>query len=370
MLWFRPVLTRLREELLLLALLIALPLLFWAAPLEAQALPRLVDWKTIAALAGLMVLSRGLEDSGCLARAGTWLLRHMRTERALALCLVLFAAALSAVVTNDVALFISVPLTLGLGRAVALPLGRLVIFQALAVNTGSSLSPVGNPQNLFLWQSTGVGFTEFLSAMAPLSLSLLLLLAGATALAFVGRPLALKPAQPIATQRRPLMWLSLISYPVFLVSLEMGYAGVAAIAVLLLYLALFPRVLMGVDWLLLAVFILMFVDLGLLARLPAVAAPVQTLQALPGGDFTAGVVVSQLLSNVPATIFLEEFTDNWRLLAWGVNVGGFGLAIGSLANLIALRLARQPGLWREFHQWSLPALVVSCVAGIWLIARW
>src|SRR5690554_6797570 len=74
---------------------------------------------------------------------------------------------------------------------------------------------------------------------------------------------------------------------------------------------------------------------------------------------TASVVVSQFISNVPATILLASFTDDWQALAWGVSVGGFGLAIGSLANLIALRLARVEGLWREFHLWSLPALVLA-----------
>ena len=69
------------------------------------------------------------------------------------------------------------------------------------------------------------------------------------------------------------------------------------------------------------------------------------------------------MSNVPAAIFLAPFTDDWRGLAWGVSVGGFGLAIGSLANLIALRLARQPGLWLEFHLWSVPMLILALTIG-------
>ena len=77
---------------------------------------------------------------------------------------------------------------------------------------------------------------------------------------------------------------------------------------------------------------------------------------LPGGLLMAGALLSQAISNVPATIFLNAFTEDWRTLAWAVAVGGFGTAIGSLANLIALRLARQAGLWREFHLWSVPVL--------------
>ncbi|MFC3853866.1 hypothetical protein ACFOSD_13885 [Salinispirillum marinum] len=74
------------------------------------------------------------------------------------------------------------------------------------------------------------------------------------------------------------------------------------------------------------------------------------------------------MSNVPANILLAEFTSDWRTLAWGVSVGGLGFMLGSLANLIALRLARQPGLWKEFHAWSLPLFAVSLLLGGWLNA--
>jgi Na+/H+ antiporter NhaD/arsenite permease-like protein len=126
-------------------------------------------------------------------------------------------------------------------------------------------------------------------------------------------------------------------------------------------------VLAGIDWLLLLVFLLMFVDLGLLARLPPVQAAVPGWLAGPAGLFGVGVGLSQLISNVPATLFLAAFSDDWRTLAWAVSVGGFGLAIGSLANLIALRLARQPGLWREFHLWSGIMLVAGVLLAAWLL---
>lgn len=79
------------------------------------------------------------------------------------------------------------------------------------------------------------------------------------------------------------------------------------------------------------------------------------------------VALSQFISNVPATIFPDAFTDDWRTLAWAVSVGGFDTAIGSPANLIALRLSRQPHLWREFHFWSVPVPVVAFGLAYWLI---
>jgi Na+/H+ antiporter NhaD/arsenite permease-like protein len=353
------VLARLRQEWLLAVLMVALGPLLWLMPEHLRHLPQFVHWQTLGALTGLMVLSRGLEDSGYLFKAGGWLLTRLHSERKLAVALVLFSAVLSAVVTNDVTLFIVVPLTLGLTSAARLPIGRLIVFEALAVNAGSAASPIGNPQNLFLWQSSGVSFIEFTLAMAPLAGGLVLLLLAAAWFAFDRGRIDVTERVPVPSLRRGLLVLSLALYPPFLLLVEAGWVLPATVAVLGIYLLVARRVLAGVDWLLLLVFLLMFVDLGLLARWPPLAEMAVGAEDLPGGMLTTGALLSQLISNVPAAIFLAEFTTDWRALAWGVSVGGFGLAIGSLANLIALRLARRPGLWWEFHRWSLPALALA-----------
>ncbi|MBX3706660.1 MAG: hypothetical protein KF911_08480 [Pseudomonadales bacterium] len=358
---------RIRADWLLLALAGALPVLLLAAPgpdmNQLAGLHRLVHWDTIGALAGLMVLSRALEDSGYLFRAGRWLLARVHGERTLAAVLVLFSAGLSALVTNDVTLFIVVPLTLGLSSVAHLPIGRLVIFEALAVNAGSALSPIGNPQNLFLWQQAGVSFLEFTVAMAPLSTALLLMLLAVIPFAFSGGPITFVERMPAAAERRRLFLLTLALYPLFLASVELGFTVPATFALIVLYALVARGVLAGVDWLLLVVFVLMFADLGLLAGIPAVAELAVRHELAPGGLLTTGILLSQAISNVPAAIFLAGFTDDWRTLAWAVSVGGFGFALGSMANLIALRLAREPGLWRAFHAWALPALAAG-----WLIA--
>ena len=363
----RIILTRLAEDRLLLALLAGLALLLLVAPQRTEELATLVDWRTVFALAGLLVLSRGLEESGMLARAGRRLLGTAPGERRLAAALVVFSALLSTVVTNDVALFVIVPLTVGLGGIAALPVGRLVIFEALAVNAGSTLSPVGNPQNLYLWQSSGVGFVEFALAMAPLAAALLVLILALVPLAFPARTIRIADTTRFVPLNARLAGTSLVLYPAFLVATDLGHSGWAAAGVIVLLAVIAPRVLRGVDWLLLLVFVLMFVDLGLLASLPAVARHAPALLEFPGGLLVAGAALSQFISNVPATIFLSAFTDDWRTLAWSVAVGGFGTAIGSLASLIALRLSKRPHLWREFHAWSLPVLVAAWGLAAWLI---
>lgn len=364
----RPLLKKLRQDKLLLVLLAAMPLLLLALPDQAGHLHRLVHWDTLAALAGLMVLSRGLEESGALTRVGRRLVSLVGTERSLAVVLVLLSAALSAVVTNDVALFIVVPLTLGLRLVAVLPIGRLIVFEALAVNAGSTISPIGNPQNLFLWQNAEVGFTTFLGAMAPLSLGMMVLLVAAIPLAFSAKPIHIEPAGTPPKLKQWLASLSLVIYLPLLILIDAGLALPAVMAIIALYLLFQPRVVRYVDWLLLLVFVLMFIVLGLAAMLGPVVQVVEHLAAWPGGMMTAGAVLSQGISNVPAAILLEGFTDDWRTLAWGVSVGGFGLAIGSMANIIALRLARERGLWRDFHRWSLPMLLASWLLALLLLA--
>nr|WP_307718940.1 SLC13 family permease [Halomonas desiderata] len=359
----RLLLSRLRQELLLLGLLAALPLLLLALPEQAGNLHHLVHWDTLAALAGLMVLSRGLEESGALTRVGRRLLARVDTERYLALVLIVLSAALAAVVTNDVALFIVVPLTLGLRLVASLPIGRLIVFEALAVNAGSTISPIGNPQNLFIWQQAGVDFTTFFLAMTPLALTMMALLVAAIPLAFPAKAIHIEPAGSPPALKPRLAGVSLALYLPLLLAIDAGLALPAAVVIITLYLLFQPRVVRYVDWLLLLVFVLMFMVLGLAAMLDPVVSLVGFLAIWPGGMMTAGALLSQGISNVPAAILLEGFTDDWRTLAWGVSVGGFGLAIGSMANIIALRLAREKGLWRDFHCWSLPMLLAS-----WLLA--
>jgi Na+/H+ antiporter NhaD/arsenite permease-like protein len=199
--------------------------------------------------------------------------------------------------------------------------------------------------------------------MAPLAGALMLLLLVLVPIGFASGRIDLTERLPGPARRPGLLWLSLSLYPVFLLGAELDASLVAAATVFALYFVCARSVLAGTDWVLLAVFALMFVDLGLLARLPAVSAAAAELGNAPGGMLTAGILLSQFLSNVPATIFLAEFTDDWRTLAWAVSIGGFGLAIGSMANLIALRLAREPGLWWAFHAWSVPVLAAG-----WMIA--
>ncbi len=364
-------LRQLRSDYLFLILLATLLALTAHAPARITGYVSLVDWPTIAALAGLLTLTKALELSGALARLGHALVERLASERAVAIGLVLAAALLSMVLTNDVALFVVVPLTLGVCRLSKMKPTRLIVFEALAVNAGSMLTPIGNPQNLFLWQLSGVSFGAFVRTMAPLVGLLMTLLLVLAALAFSGRAVTQSEQGAPAAQGaldRPLMAVALLLYPVFLIATDVHFAGWALAGVLLVFIVMRRAVLAEVDWGLLLVFVLMFIDLRLIADLAVVKAAMARLGLGQAPHlYWASIAASQVVSNVPAAIALAEYSKDWRVMAYGVNVGGFGLMIGSLANLIALRLGRDRAAWWAFHLFSLPFLAIAALAGQWLL---
>jgi len=355
----------------LLWLLGAVALLFvLLRPLPLAAYAGLVDWQTLGALAGLLVITKGIERSGILQRTASRVLSRVTDMRRLALLLVAFSAGLSAVVTNDVSLFLLVPLTRSLAQQAKLPLARLVVLEALAVNAGSALTPIGNPQNLFLWQSSGMGFAAFAAMMAPVVAIMLALLYGAALWLVPRRPIELAPpADPGGLSMR---WFAISGALLlaFLAALALHQLWIALAIVIAVYLLFQHRVLAGTDWALLLIIGLMFVDLRQLADLPVITAVVKSLPIGQGlGTYLAGIVTSQLISNVPAAILLQRHVHDLAALAAGVSVGGFGFFVGSLANIIALRLARAPGAFGEFHRIAIPFLLVAAAAVALLLVR-
>lgn len=310
------------------------------------------------------MLTKGIEASGYFDVLGKRLVQRFHSQRSLALFLTAAAALLSTFLTNDVALFILVPLTLTLRRYSALPITRLVIFEALAVNAGSLLTPIGNPQNILLWQHGKTGFVGFIGQMLPLGGALLISLLLLTAFSFSGRQIERPEQQPEAVWQRSLLIASCVLYLLFIAALELGYAGWGVLLIFAVFLLMARRTLLAIDWSLLAVFIAMFVDVWLLTRLPASQHLLQQIPQLPdGGKYLLAIGLSQVISNVPATILLLANLPASTLLAWAVNIGGFGLLPGSLANLIALRMAKDRTVWLRFHFYSLPMLLWAMALG-------
>ena len=164
-----------------------------------------------------------------------------------------------------------------------------------------------------------------------------------------------------------LVWSCLGLYVVFLTALEMNQALWGLALVLLGFLVLARAVIVHVDWSLLLVFMVMFIDVHLLTQLPALHQVLSGAGTLSGGGlWLTAIGLSQVISNVPSTILLLNYVPPSILLAWAVNVGGFGLLPGSLANIIALRMASDRRIWWRFHLYSIPMLLWAALSGYWL----
>ncbi|NIE57561.1 MULTISPECIES: SLC13 family permease [unclassified Burkholderia] len=360
----------LAQEPVLSVLVLGLIVLQWVRPQPFSVLADRVDWQTVATLAGLLMLTKALELSGCLMWLAHRIVHHVHSERGLAMLLVGFAALLSMWLTNDVALFVVVPLMVSLRALTPLPFRRLVIVVALAVNAGSVATPLGNPQNLFLWQLSGVSFGRFVVTLGPLAIALMALLLVLTACAFRAKPLDLSGDVVAIPVQRMHALIAAVLFAAFVLLADAHHPLPGLLAVAIVLLVVKRHAVLKIDWLLLLIFVLMFVVLRSAAVLPVVHDAIAHANLdSPLRIFAAGAVLSQGISNVPAAILLSEFTHDWRALAFGVSVGGFGFAIGSLANLIAVRLAKEPRMWLPFHLVSIPFALASAALGAWLLVH-
>ncbi|WP_412526985.1 SLC13 family permease [Burkholderia lata] len=360
----------LAQEPVLSVLVLGLIVLQWVRPQPFSVLADRVDWQTVATLAGLLMLTKALELSGCLMWLAHRIVHHVHSERGLAMLLVGFAALLSMWLTNDVALFVVVPLMVSLRALTPLPFRRLVIVVALAVNAGSVATPLGNPQNLFLWQLSGVSFGRFVVTLGPLAIALMALLLALTACAFRAKPLDLSGDVVAIPVQRTHALIAAVLFAAFVLLADAHHPLPGLLAVASVLLVVKRDAVLKIDWLLLLIFVLMFVVLRSAAALPVIHDAIAHANLdSPLRIFAAGAVLSQGISNVPAAILLSEFTHDWRALAFGVSVGGFGFAIGSLANLIAVRLAKEPRMWLPFHLVSIPFALASAALGAWLLVH-
>ncbi len=331
-----------------------------------------IDYRVLALLFGLMLVVAGFQSIGFFRYLGDRLLAKASCTRHLCLLLVFLCFFSSMLITNDVALLTFVPFAVMLfamaGEAKLLI--PVVVLQTIAANLGSMLTPIGNPQNLYLYSTYAFSPADFVLHMLPLSaLSAGLLLP--CSILLPNRPLAApagqnsSPAVKIPAAGKLIAYtllflvcllcvFRLISWPVML--------GILVCAVFFLDKKLFR----SVDYFLLLTFVCFFLFIGNMQRIPAISDLLRSL--ITGRELLLGALFSQCISNVPAAILLSGFTDQALPLLYGVNVGGLGTLIASLASVISYRLysgsrnARKGAYLKVFTLYNVLFLVVLYIA--------
>lgn len=305
-----------------------------------------IDWHVLELLLCLMTVMAGLQKCGLFDRLGEALLKKTNKVWQLCFVLVMLCFFLSMLITNDVALITFVPfaiVTLEKCKQERL-LIPVVVLQTVAANLGSMLTPIGNPQNLYLYNLSGMGLVEFISCMLPNTLlSFLLMMLSLFVIKGKGEEIRLNEMiydqtgkdRNFVDKKQTFFYLLLFGLSLLVVA-KVAPVEIVLGIVLIVVFCLDKSVLKNVDYCLLLTFISFFIFTGNLGNIPAIR---DTLQELVNGrELLIGIVASQGISNVPAALLLSGFTSDYRALLAGVNIGGLGTLIASMASLISYKI--------------------------------
>lgn len=298
-----------------------------------------INVRVLAILFSLMLIVAALGHIGTFDVLTNKLLGKVKTYRGISLLMSLLAFFLSMFLTNDVSLVTLVPFAI----MVLAPFGEnkklmfTLIIMTVAANLGSMLTPIGNPQNLYLYDNYKIALPEFLLLMLPYSALSLALIVALTFILIKGSD---KLPSLNKTEGKKLSAFKLVIYfALFVLNIltVVGYVhflislGVTVVAMLIMDRKSFKKA----DYNLLVTFVFFFILIGNIGRIDAITGALSGL--VSSYPVPAAILSSQIISNVPAAMLLSAFTEDGKSLVIGTNLGGLGTLIASMASLITYR---------------------------------
>ena len=328
-----------------------------------------IDWDTLALLFSLMAVTKGMERAGLFAQMGNALLAKLRSTRQMMLVLVFLPFFCSMLITNDVSLIAFVPFALAVlemagQQRLAVP---LVVLQTAAANLGSMLTPMGNPQNLYLYGRSGMGFGALCALMAPY------VAVSGVALAVLCVCVRAQPAQRVGVKVRApdkrALAVCAAGFALCLAALFGALPPLAVAALTAVFLLAADRPLLrAVDYSLLGTFLAFFIFIGNVSSIGWFRDFLAGV--LAGREVPVAVLASQVTSNVPAALLLAGFSQRWDSLIVGCNLGGLGTLIASMASLISYKLIARayPQRRGRYLAWFTlcNAGLLALLPGLWL----
>ena len=299
------------------------------------------DYRTIALLFCLMIIVGGFQSLGIFGMLGQFLLRGAGSVRGLSAVMVMLCFFSSMVITNDVALITFVPFTLIVfrmsGRVERVL--KLVVLETIAANLGSMATPIGNPQNLYLYSIADFTAGEFVRAVLPYAGLAFVMLMTAVLIERDEPLLDVDVREENEAQKRQIFremlpFLILLVLCLLVVFRVLPYQPVL-ICVMCVVLVVNRKLYLSVDYFLLLTFLCFFIFIGNMKRIPEISSFL--ISVVEGRELLMGIFTSQIISNVPAAILLSGFSSDLSALLTGVNVGGLGTLIASLASLISFK---------------------------------
>lgn len=300
-----------------------------------------IDFRTLAILFCLMAVMAGLQKSGVFSVVAEKLLQKVKHIRMAVFILIALCFFSSMLITNDVALITFVPFSfivlslIGADRLVV----PVVVMQTIAANLGSMLTPIGNPQNLYLYGKAALSLPQFMGLMLPYAAVAFVLLAlWCLCFRYQGeKTVAYTPQNTADLSKNKVQLLVYgLLFAVSLLAVAHIIEWYAALIVTVIMVFFVDRsVFKKVDYALLLTFVGFFIFIGNMGRVPAFNALLGRI--IEGREVLTAVVCSQFMSNVPAALLLSGFTARCDLLLIGTNLGGLGTIIASMASLISFK---------------------------------
>lgn len=321
-----------KETVLSIAVLSAIVSSFFNVPQASY-----IDADVLCILFSLMLVVEGLKNIKFLDWIALSLLKRCIDFRQVAVVLIGITFIASMFVTNDVALITFVPLTLIIGKSVKMDVAQVIVLQTIAANLGSMVTPMGNPQNLFLYAHYGFTASEFFKVMllpAVLSVFYIGLIIGSSK--NIKFNLKLTEQDQLNTVKT-VIFISLLMFNIAAVLHIMDKFLALLITVLTVAVINF-RLLKSVDYSLLITFIGFFIFIGNISHADFVVYLKNNVLNSMEGTYLAAVISSQFISNVPAAMLLAALTSEAEALLLGVNIGGLGTLIASMASVISYKL--------------------------------
>ncbi len=298
-----------------------------------------VDLKVIALLFSLMAVVAGLKSINVFTVCAEKIISKASDMRELTAILLALPFFLSALITNDVALITFVPFAIETLRICSKEdkIIYIVVLQSIFANIGSMFTPMGNPQNLYIYSYYGISAVEFLKITLPvfmLSCALLIICL------FPVKREKLNRSNKSEYKINKKFFIFYMFFAILaLAAVFISKQSFTFFVALLIFASVFifdRNVLKNIDWFLLLTFICFFIFVGNAGRIDSLRSIMES--AVKGHEFICSVILSQFISNVPCAVMLSGFTKNYAALLLGVNTGGLGTLVASLASLIAFRL--------------------------------
>ena len=297
-----------------------------------------IDFNVLSVLFCLMLVVSGLRNAGLFNVLGQRMTEGNKKSRLLRLNLILICFFSSMFITNDVALITFVPFSIMVLNITDQKkhIIYVVAMQTVAANLGSMLTPVGNPQNLYIYSYYNVNILEFFKITAPVTAAGLVLI---IIFSLLGNneniSITFAQKENISDVKKLKLYIILFVICILTVFHLVDYR-VTFLAVLIIVLMTDRSMLKSVDYGLLGTFVNFFIFVGNMGKIDSVSRMISDL--IKNKELILSILCSQVLSNVPTAVLLSSFTQNYKALILGTDIGGLGTLIASLASLISYKL--------------------------------